>query len=219
MSEPSQPRRDPASDAWRPTIYDPSVVVDRDRLTELRTQSRVWQVKDTLRAQLTDLTKTRSPELEPDSKEIAEHVSALTGDSTVERYGRWIFYPWSGLLVHLLPPDEFRELRLDRNRYKLTKQDQARLSGLTIGIAGLSAGNSIALTLALEGIVGHLRLADLDRLELSNMNRLRAGLHEIGTRKTVLTARQIAEFDPHLNISVFHEGVTEGNIDLFFDGS
>lgn len=218
MSEPLQPHDNPSSDVWQPTIYDPSTVADRNRLTELRAQGRVWQVKDTLRTQLTDLAKTRSPGLQSRPGDLAAQLSVLTNNIPPERYGRWVFYPWSGLLVHLLPPEQFRELRLDRNRYKLTEQDQEHLSSVTIGIAGLSAGNSIAITLAMEGIVGHLRLADMDSLDLSNMNRLRAGLHEIGTKKTVLAARQISEFDPYLDMSLFHEGVTALNVDSFFDG-
>lgn len=206
-----------SSDAWRPTIYNPDIAEDRRLLDELRTQGLLWQVRDTLRAQLIDLATTRSPGLRSRPRDVAAYVLETDGVS-LERYGRWVFYPWSGLLVHLLPPDQFRELRLDRNRHKLTRQDQERLGGVTIGIAGLSTGNSIAVILALEGIVGHLRLADMDRLELSNMNRLRASLHEIGTEKTVLAARQISEFDPYLSISLFREGVTPKNVSSFFDG-
>ena len=83
---------------------------------------------------------------------------------------------------------------------------------------GLSVGNAIALTLALEGVGGHLRLADFDRLELSNMNRIRAGVHEIGLPKVVLAARQIAEIDPYLGISILADGVTADNVERFLLG-
>lgn len=218
MSERTQNQSNPSSGAWRPRIYNPAIEEDRCLLDELRGQGRLWQVKDTLWAQLADLATTRLPGLKSRPRDIAAHVSELTDGVSLEQYGRWVLYPWSGLLIHLLPPDQFRELRLDRNRHKLTSQDQERLGDVTIGIAGLSTGNSIAITLALEGIVGHLRLADMDRLELSNMNRLRASIHEIGTEKTVLAARQIAEFDPYLHISLFRDGVTKENISAFFDG-
>src|SRR2546426_306771 len=108
--------------------------------------------------------------------------------------GRWPLGPGSASLrrsgvqcgpvdegpVHLLPPDEFRELRLDRNRYKITIAEADRLGSLSIGIVGLSVGNAVALTLALEGSFGHLKLADHDRFELSNMNRVRAAVHDVG---------------------------------------
>ena len=68
-----------------------------------------------------------------------------------------------------------REIRIDRNRYKITAAGQARLAGAKIGIIGLSMGNMAAITFALEGIGRHFRLADFDRLSLSNLNWLRGG--------------------------------------------
>src|SRR5699024_6679416 len=62
------------------------------------------------------------------------------------------------------------------------------------------------------------RIADFDTLELSNMNRLRTGLHHLGVPKTVIAAREIAEIDPFLKVNCFHEGVTKENIDNFVHG-
>jgi len=70
-------------------------------------------------------------------------ITYQVGDTPPERYGRWIHYPWSGELVHALGPAEYRELRSDRNRYKMTSEEQERLSRLTVGIAGLSVGNIV----------------------------------------------------------------------------
>jgi nitroreductase len=117
----------------------------------------------------------------------------------------------------VLPPEAFRELRLDRNRPRLMAEDMACLSEFTVGIAGLSVGNAIALTLALEGAVGHLRLADFDSLDLSNMNRVRAAVHDIGLPKTLLVARQIAELDPYLGISLL-DGIRQDNVGEFLRG-
>ncbi|CAM3741275.1 Rv1355c family protein [Kibdelosporangium persicum] len=196
--------------AWRPEIFDPADAEDRRRLGELRSSGRVWETSDTLRAQLRDLAKSRCPGGNGD-------VDAILAGVPLAEYGRWVHYPWSGRLVRLLPPGPFRELRLDRNRPKVSHAEMARLAGFTVGIAGLSVGNAVALTLALEGAAGHLRLADFDTLELSNMNRIRAGVHDIGQAKTVLAARQIAEFDPYLGISVL-DGIGPENVDEFLLG-
>ena len=69
----------------------------------------------------------------------------------------------------------FRAVRLDRNRNKITTDEQQRLGELRIGVVGLSVGHAIAYTLAAEGVCGDLRLADFDDLELSNLNRVPAG--------------------------------------------
>src|SRR5262249_27646093 len=110
----------------------------------------------------------------------------------------WVYYPWSGRLVHVLPPAEFRTLRSDRNRYKIAAEEQERLRSFRVGVAGLSVGLSVALTTALEGVGGSCRLADFDTLGLSNLNRLRAGAADLGVNKAVLAARQMYELDPYL---------------------
>jgi nitroreductase len=198
--------------SWRPTVFDPADAEDRRQLDELVSSERVWETSDTLLAQLRDLAKARCPGNERDAD-----VDSILAGVPLSEFGRWVYFPWSGRLVRLLPPGLFRELRLDRNRPKVAPAELARLAEFTVGIAGLSVGNAVALTLALEGTVGHLRLADFDTLELSNMNRIRAGVHDIGQAKTVLAARQIAEFDPYVGISVL-DGIGQENVEEFLLG-
>ena len=69
----------------------------------------------------------------------------------------------------------------------------------------------------MESACGHLPLADFDNLELSNMNRLRAAVHHVGLPKTIVRARQILELDPHMSISLVHEGLTPENVDRFLE--
>lgn len=206
--------------AWKPLIFDLSAAVDYAKLTDLLNSNQVWQSHDTIESQLVDLAKTRVPRWKKKDgpKRIEDEIQSILKGQTTHEYGRWIYYPWSGQLVHLLPPDEYRTLRLDRNLYKNTNIEQEHLSEFSVGIVGLSVGNAIALAFALEGIGGHLKLADFDSLELSNMNRIRAGVEDIGLPKTVLAARQIYEFNPYANISLFYEGITEKNISEFLLG-
>ncbi|MBF6474939.1 MULTISPECIES: Rv1355c family protein [Nocardia] len=131
---------------------------------------------------------------------------------------RWIYYPWRAAVVGLPGPRTFRAIRLDRNRNKLTRAEQDRLAERTIGIIGQSAGHAIAHLLALEGVCGGLRLADLDEIELSNLNRVPGTLFDIGVNKAVVTARRIAELDPYLPVQVFEAGVDENSVDEFLDG-
>ena len=207
--------------AWKAVIFDPSLPEDQETLSSLRSSGEVWASHDTLPDQLLALAETRHPEvrcLSPAERQpvLEPLVQEYLDGRSLDHIGRWIFYPWSGELVHLLEPEAYRELRLDRNRNKITTEDQQRLANLSVGIVGLSVGNAVALSLALEGIGGHLRLADFDHLELTNMNRLRAGCHELGLPKTVLAARQIAEIDPWLQVTLFNEGIRRDNVDEFF---
>ena len=155
---------------------------------------------------------------------LAQQTAQLTTlvpalkDRDLDPDPRWVYYPWRKTLVHVLGPRPFAVLRLNRNRNKITRDEQARLAGLCIGIVGLSAGHAIAHTLALEGLAGELRLADFDTLELSNMNRIPATLLDLGVNKAVATARRIAELDPYLEVTVQQEGITTENIASFLHG-
>ncbi|TKK89237.1 hypothetical protein FDA94_09865 [Herbidospora galbida] len=133
-------------------------------------------------------------------------------------YGTWVWYPWSGVLVRTHPAEEFRRLRTDRNRDKITPEEQRRLGAARIGVVGLSVGNGTVVTLTMEGVGGSYRIADFDRLDLTNLNRVRAGLPDLGLEKTVVTARQMYEIDPHLDVEPFAEGITPANVDAFLDG-
>jgi molybdopterin/thiamine biosynthesis adenylyltransferase len=70
----------------------------------------------------------------------------------------------------------------------------------------------------MERSFGELRIADFDTLELGNMNRIRTSVTNLGLPKTEIVTREIAEIDPYLKITVFDEGLTEGNMDQFFCG-
>ncbi len=123
-----------------------------------------------------------------------------------------MYYPWRRAVVRLLGPRAFSTLRLDRNHNKLTRDEQARLRTLSIGVVGVSAGHSIAHVLAMEGLAGEIRLADFDTLELSNLNRVPASVLDLGVNKAVVAARRIAEIDPYLRVIVVPEGITPDNL-------
>jgi molybdopterin/thiamine biosynthesis adenylyltransferase len=195
-------------------VFDPADDGDLAALERAHAGGEVWQSLDTLARQLAELADTRARRRLP-PRERAAAIDEILGGTAPERYGRWVLYPWSGRLVRLLAPDDFSELRLDRNRHKLTASEQRRLRGLTVGVVGLSVGNAVALTLAMEGLFGTLRLADFDTLDLSNLNRLRAGVHELGVPKVVVAARQIAEIDPYADVRIHPDGITAGNVEAF----
>ena len=120
--------------------------------------------------------------------------------------------------MHILPRDEYRAVRTARNRYKITQPEQDALYARRIGVLGLSVGNAAAVTFALEGIGGAFKIADFDLLSLSNINRLRSGVSDIGVNKTVLAAREMFEIDPYLEIIRYPLGIDAANIDDFLFG-
>ncbi|MFB7239115.1 Rv1355c family protein [Streptomyces sp. NPDC056269] len=203
---------------WQPTLYAPVEPEQRAALTELLDSGAVDSVHDTCAEQLEELLSARRPDWRPDAGQLAAAVADHLGGRPPAEYGTWAWYAWSRQLVHVLPAAEHRELRQSRNRYKITAEEQDTLSQKTVAVVGLSVGAASAVTLAQEGVGDRFRLADFDHLSLSNLNRLRASVADVGLPKVVIAARQMYEIDPYLDISVWPEGLTEENTDVFLAG-
>lgn len=188
---------------------------DQERFHHLLESGAPVLVYDQLQDQLGELIKTRMPHRTYSQADLDQEVGAWLAERPPAYYGVWVYYPWSGRLVHLLDEREFIELRTTRNLYKITTAEREVLAQKKIGIIGLSVGQSIALTVAMERSFGEIRLADFDLLELSNLNRIRSGVQNLGLSKVIVAAREIAEIDPFLRVTCFLQGVNEENIDQF----
>lgn len=172
-------------------------------------------VVDQIWDQLTDLVKILFIGQLHSESDITCAIENHIGSSTQQEYGVWIYYPWKNVIVHLLDEEEFLIVKTNRNKDKITEQEQKFLRTKKIGVIGLSVGHSAATTIALEGIAGEIRLADFDTLDLSNCNRIKTSITNIGLPKFVITAREILEIDPFIKITCFPKGITEENIDAF----
>ncbi|TVR82069.1 MAG: Rv1355c family protein [Chitinophagaceae bacterium] len=178
-------------------------------------QQKEVKVSDKINNQLKELIKIQNPLVKLNEAEYIKKIEEHLNGISIYKYGAWVFYPWLNKIVHILDIDEFIDLRTNRNQYKITREEREILSKKKYGILGLSVGQSVAVSLSMERSFGELRIADFDTLDLSNLNRIRSGVQDLGLLKTVSTARQIAEIDPYLNIKCFHEGINEENIEAF----
>jgi hypothetical protein len=200
---------------YRPVFFRLDREDDQARFSQLLEGGTPVQVYDQLQSQLGELITSRSPYRTYSQADLEREIRAWLADTKASLYGVWVYYPWSGRLVHLLDEREFIELRTTRNQYKITTAERSVLAQKKIGIMGLSVGQSIALTVAMERSCGEIRLADFDQLELSNLNRIRSGVHTLGVSKVIIAAREIAEIDPYLPVICFPQGVHAENIDQF----
>lgn len=198
-----------------PVLLDPKLPQQKEEILRLKEMPYVVVV-DQIESQVTDLIKAETPSKTFSQEELSKKVKEFFQEVDHETFGMWVYYPWKNHIVHVLPENDFIRIRTIRNNYKITPQEHELLAGKKVGIVGLSVGQSIALAMALERSCGEMRLADFDTLELSNLNRLKAGVTSLGLEKVVIASREISEIDPYLNLSLFREGVTEENIDEFF---
>lgn len=166
---------------------------------------------DAISAQLADLAMARFPSSDAAEQRRAFAEDRLRDTGDAARYGCWAWFPWLRSIVHVLPPDEYLEVITNRNQDKLTHEEQQRLRDKRVGVVGLSVGGEAAVTIAQEHLCGHIVLADFDGLDLSNLNRLGAGVDELGVNKAVIVARRIARIDPYLAMTLYQDGVTEAN--------
>ena len=197
------------------TILNAALHKDQIEIRKLQRDKHIHTV-DTLVNQLEELFLSRNPKLKRNpelaKKRVAEFLAASKKKYPLEQQGKWVYFPWNNTLVHIVDEPGFFELRTSRNHNLITKEEQEILKSFRIGITGLSVGNSAALGLGLEGFET-MRLADFDELSLSNLNRIRGSITQLGLNKTIMTAHQMYELDPYAKLEVFPEGI-KGEKDL-----
>ena len=71
-------------------------------------------------------------------------VESKFGQKTSDEYGVWVYYPWAQKLVHILDEEEFAIVRTNRNKYKITEQEQQTLATKKIRTKNPASG-AIAL--------------------------------------------------------------------------
>lgn len=202
--------------SFKPLIFRLKNVKDIISFNDFKQSNSKITIYDTIEDQLVDLYKVRNPHLSLiEEGDYNIFKTKELNNQNIDQYGAWIFYPWTNRLVHLLDENEYFEVRTNRNNNKISLAEQIQLKEKTIGIIGLSVGQSVALTMAMERICGKLRLADFDTIELSNLNRIRTSVHNLGMSKVVVVAREIAEIDPYLEVEIYSQGLNKDNMNDF----
>ena len=94
------------------------------------------------------------------------------------------------------------------------KEAQRRLKATHLFVAGAGGlGSPVCTYLAVAGI-GHLRVVDFDKAELSNLNR--QILHwdvDVGRLKVESAREKLKQINPSIEIEVFSERIEESNVD------
>lgn len=203
-------------EVYQPEFYYFTSENDRKKIDDIVQNTPGIFVHDEIYDQLKELIKSKNPTKKLSKEEYSEYIDRHLNGTPIIEYGVWVYYPWSGRLVHMLDREEFVYLRTAANRHKITSKEMEVLATKKVGVIGLSVGQSVSVTLAMERGCGELRLADFDRLELNNLNRIRTGVQNLGLLKVVSVAREIAEIDPFFKVEIYPEGITENTIDDFF---
>lgn len=200
---------------YKPLFFRMSDARDRKMLNDLRESGNIIFEYDEIERQVDELARCHYPAGWESEAQRQVVIQDLIAGTSFDEYGVWVYYPWRRTLVHLLDKDEFVEVRTNRNQLKITAAERDILEQKKVGIVGLSVGQSIALTMAMERTCGTLRLADFDELDLSNLNRLRTAVFNLAVPKVIIAAREIAEIDPYLTVEIFPAGLNNENYHSF----
>jgi hypothetical protein len=131
----------------------------------------------------------------------------------------WIFLSHIQYLLRVPEDDLLYMVKSSRNRDIITAEEQEKLRHLSIGIVGLSVGQSSALTLAQSGVGEHFKLADPDKLAYSNVGRIPVGgIKDIGRLKTYIAGEAMLDKNSYLKIEYYNEAITKENMRKFLEG-
>jgi|ERR1035437_2679355 hypothetical protein len=205
----------------KPVFFDLSKPADEAKLSGLFASGDIQHVVEDYEEQHLELFGVKNPSMvyTPDFKaKFAEHYKTLQETTPLHQHGNWVFFSWSSKLVHILPEEDYQLVRTARNKNLISAEEQAKFYNATVGIGGLSVGSSVAYAIVLQGGAKHIKLADMDRLALSNTNRILSGVDNLGVLKVEMAARKIYEINPYATVEVFPEGLNHESIGRFFDG-
>lgn len=222
MVKPTWLKSNKRSQVYKPVRFDLNKKADLIALQKLQRKGLIGEIVDEYEEQLEELFKIENPPISfnPDyPKALKQYISTAKKKGPLWQQGTWFYYPWREVLVHVLSHEKFWLVRTARNRNLITEAEQKKFYDAVVGVAGQSVGSSIAITLALEGGARHIKLADFDDLELSNTNRVKAGVESLGLPKVVVAARQIYEINPYAKVDIYKDGITKKNIENFFTKS
>jgi len=127
----------------------------------------------------------------------------------------YVYYPWLNQTVKTVPADDYFRLKTNRNQDLIAAAEQRQLYDYRVAVLGMSVGSNIAFVLTQAGISRHIVIADFDELDTTNLNRILAGVHQVGLNKTIVAARRIYEDNPFAEVTIWPEGVTS---ELLEDG-
>lgn len=121
----------------------------------------------------------------------------------------YVFYSWNNSVVKCIKDDDYFRLKTNRNQDLITSMEQKKLYDFKVAVLGMSVGSNIAFALTQAGISRKIVVADFDVLDTTNLNRMMAGIHQIGLNKAFIAARRIYEDNPYAEITLLLEGISK----------
>lgn len=189
------------------------ILISQEEVSDFKKEKKVFSEIDAFSGAIEELFFINNPKYKKKDQEVSELFSNFIANTDIKPV--FIYYPWKFLLVKTVPEDIYFELRTARNRYIIDNQEQQAYRNSRIGIAGLSVGSAVLSSIVSSGGCKRIKIADFDVAEITNLNRMRAKLTDIGENKTYIAAREVWELDPYSELELWDQGINKDTIDDF----
>ncbi len=202
----------------KPIFFDLSQTADQNKLSALFADNKIQHVSDDFEEQHQELFAVRNPTIVYTAgfkEKFKKYYEELKTQKPLQEHGHWVYFPWLSKIVHILAEEDFFIVRTARNKNLINTEEQEKFHNAKIGIGGLSVGSSVAYAMTLQGGPKHVKLADMDRLALSNTNRILSGVDNLGMLKVEMAARFMYQINPYMEIELYPDGLTPENIEGF----
>jgi hypothetical protein len=212
----------------KPSLETTPVVVEMSKpnaetaLKKLVTTNPIIEINDSYDEQLAELYLSQHAHLYRansgvQKNSIKDFLKEHYGSSEAWKLGSWVYYPWSGRLIHVIERELFNNLRTIRNRDLINYDEQLKLANFNVACLGMSVWSSSALALILSGISDKIKLADGAVISGSNLNRILTGVSSVGFEKTLVIQQKLYEMNPYIEVSSLKGKLTLENIAQLFD--
>ena len=118
-----------------------------------------------------------------------------------------------------LDADIFYSQLVSRNQHFISRETQDKLRSLKILVGGCGSGGGACLEPLARLGVENFKFADNGSYELTNLNRQRAYIANLGENKASYNLKLLKEINPFINAEAFPEGITLENVNRFVEWS
>lgn len=111
-----------------------------------------------------------------------------------------------------LTPEELERYKRNLALPDFGEKEQIRLKGAKVAITGAGGlGSPVSTYLALAG-VGNIAMIDMDKVDLTNLNRqFLYNTEDIGKQKAELAAKRLNDKNPEIDVSTISDKITYDN--------
>ena len=193
--------------------YKPQILKESKVKRLIQGEKRINFV-DAFSYQVKELFLVKNPQYAGPRKEEAYRTKEfLTFLNKIKNQYVYVYFPWNFSIIKTVKKENYLELKTNRNRNLITKKEQIKLRDTRIAVFGMSVGSNISLVLTQAGISNDIIIADFDNLDTTNLNRIIAGVHQIGLNKTIIAARKIYEDNPFARVTALLQGASRSNVE------